>query len=126
MTNDPISILVVEDNHIVRKISVTILEKLLCRVDAAECGQEALDFVKNNTYDMILMDIGLPDISGLDVTKYIRTEEGANKNAPIVVLTAHSDETHYMMSKAAGATDFYVKPFSEELGKSLISKYVAI
>lgn len=125
MVDHPVSILIVEDNHIVRKISVTILEKLLCQVDAADCGRTALDYAKRNTYDMILMDIGLPDISGLDVTKTIRTEEGFNKDAPIVVLTAHSDEEHLLMSKAVGATDFYVKPFSEELGKSLLNKYVS-
>ena len=124
MSDDMISVLLVEDNNLARKIGVIILEKLYCRVDAVSSGLEAIELANHNHYDIIFMDIGLPDINGLEAIEKIRNENGPNKNMPIIALTAHSDDGYVLASQKAGATDFLVKPLSEHLGKLILDKYV--
>lgn len=124
MSDDKISVLFVEDNNLARKIGVIILEKLFCHVDAVNCGLVALEHAKKNSYDIIFMDIGLPDINGLTVIETIRKENGANKDVPIIALTAHSDDEYVIQSQKVGATGFIVKPLSEHLGKYILEKYV--
>ncbi|MDR3478552.1 MAG: response regulator [Gammaproteobacteria bacterium] len=124
MSDNRISVLFVEDNHLARKIGVIILEKLGCRVDAVSGGLLAVELANIHLYDIIFMDIGLPDINGLTAIEKIRQEDGLNKNVPIIALTAHSDDGYVLQSQKVGATDFLVKPLSEHLGKQILDKYL--
>ena len=117
------SILLVEDHPLVRKISIVILENLNCTVSAVTTGKEAIDFCNQHGYDIILMDIGLPDIDGLSVISRIRKNSKLNQNTPIVALTAHSDKEYIRQSFDMGANDFLVKPLNYELGKTILQKY---
>lgn len=84
-------ILLVEDNPTAALGTVMLLGHLGCSVDVAETGTLAIERASNQTYDLIFMDIGLPDISGIDVTKKIRALPDAQKSqAPIVALTGHA------------------------------------
>ena len=83
-----LEVLVVEDNLINQKISKILLEQIGCRVDIADCAKAAFEKLKK-TYDMVFMDIGLPDMDGFQAVEKIRREEVADKHVPIVAMTAH-------------------------------------
>lgn len=109
-------ILLVEDYPLVSKISKKILEEndiVRCSVDVAETGKEALELSKNNKYELILMDIGLPDMTGYEVTKkIISSKNSVNSKTPIVALTAHDEVIQNCID--AGMIDLIPKPLSED------------
>ena len=118
-----VSVLLVEDNYLVRKMAIITLEQLHCKVDAVETGMLALEYVNKTSYDIIFMDIGMPDMDGLSVISRIRSDQGLNYNVPIIALTAHSDKEYIQQSFQMGATDFYVKPLNNAIGRQIIEQY---
>ena len=95
MANEPIKILVVEDIKIALKMALIILQELGCEVHTAASGIQSLDLVRAHHYDVIFMDLGLPDIDGLTLTETIRKlndSELERDKALIVALTACSAE----------------------------------
>lgn len=107
-------ILVVEDDPISQRVVQLALEKMGYQVDIAESGSKALDAFLSGNYDLILMDYGLPDMSGVAVTQKIRAyEKHKNKHIPIIALTAHGDSAK-TECLAAGMNDFIAKPFELE------------
>lgn len=118
-----ISVLLVEDNKLASKMSTLILEHLNCNVDAVASGNQALEYADKESYDIIFMDIGLPDIDGLSVIRHIRNQSGLNHSSPIVALTAHSDKQYIQQSFDVGASEFLIKPLSNEMGQAILQKY---
>lgn len=114
-----LNILLVEDNRIAQRVAASILEEHFgCRVTLADSGKKALEAAEQ-AYDMILMDIGLPDIDGIEISKQIRQEKSANKTTPIFGLTAHATE----QDRARGANwinEFLSKPLTVELFNKII------
>ena len=85
------TVLVVEDNKVAAVAVSLELKSLNCTVEIAKNGAEALEKTESNTDDLILMDIGLPDIDGIEVTKKIRALSDARKSrVPIVAWTGHA------------------------------------
>ncbi len=107
-------ILLVEDEPIIQRIHTLFLEQLGAKVELAKNGAEALRLFPQD-YDLILLDIGLPDMTGIEVAKYIRTYEQINQIRPhiIIALTAFGE---LMKEKclAVGFNDFYAKPIPIE------------
>ena len=120
------AILLVEDNLLVKKISVVILENLNCVVDTAVTGGQAIELANQNKYDIILVDIGLPDMDGFDVIAYIRNDSKLNQNSTIIALTAHLDREYMKQSLEVGASDFLAKPINYAVGKSMLHKFPSI
>lgn len=121
-----ISLLVVEDAEIARKVIKMTLAPLGYSIDMAVDGKEAIQLFKKNHYDFVFMDLGLPDISGIEVTKKLRElelEEG-RKSVPIVALTAHHTEEDKKLGLAAGMQEFMLKPLKKEEAQAIIEKYV--
>ena len=118
-------ILVVEDVAIARNVMGLVLERINCNADMAESGIEALKLFFENEYDLVLMDIGLPDLNGVTVTKLIRNFGNKNSsNIPVIAVTAHSEEMYKQDCQDAGMDDFIVKPIgSIKFKKLLISLY---
>jgi CheY-like chemotaxis protein len=106
-----ISILVVEDNKMNRMVLQNSLQYFNCKVTEAENGVEALELLKENTYDVILMDIQMPEMDGLETTKIIRNE--FKLNVPIIALTANAFKTEIENCKNVGMNDYVTKPFEE-------------
>ena len=119
-----IKLLVVEDTPIARKVIQMTLESLGYSIDMAVDGKEAIQLFKKNHYDLVFMDLGLPDISGIEVTKELRKLEKDGNSVPIVALTAHHTEEDKERGLAAGMQDFILKPLSKEVAQATINKYV--
>lgn len=118
-------ILLIEDDLIVQKVHKTMLEKMGCKVDVAKNGEEALQmFVKG--YDLIFMDIGLPGMSGLEITQKIRESESTAKYTPIVAMTAFVHEEDKNNCLAVGMDDVATKPISSEALKLLLEHYCGV
>ncbi|WGD33711.1 ATP-binding protein [Olleya sp. YS] len=106
-----IKILVVEDNKINQMITKKILNKMKLYCDVVDNGEEAVDKVKTTNYDVVLMDIHMPGISGIEATKIIRTFD---KDLTIFALTAVTIEDKMQEFEDAGFTDIIPKPFKQE------------
>ena len=101
-------VLVVDDEKmIVKGIKFSLIQDYSV-VDCAYDGEEALDMAKNNDYDIILLDIMLPKMNGLEVCQLIREFS----NVPIIMLTAQGDDMDKIMGLEYGADDYITKPFN--------------
>jgi CheY-like chemotaxis protein len=118
-------ILVVEDNLINQKVAKCLLEGKGYQVEIAPTGQTALELYQTNNYSIILMDLGLPDMPGTEVTRQIRMIEQAKSSdhIPIVALTANSIEAK-PACLASGMDDFSVKPFEIDRLDQLIQIWI--
>lgn len=106
-----VRILVVEDNKINQMITKKILTKMELQCDIVDNGEAAVDMIKNNRYDIVLMDIHMPGISGIEATKIVRTFD---KELTIFALTAVTIEDKMHEFEEAGFTDIIPKPFKQE------------
>jgi CheY-like chemotaxis protein len=115
-TENPLRILLVEDNAINRLVNSKMLLRIGHSVSVAEDGIQALEMLKIEKYDLVLMDIQMPVMDGYETTRKIR--QGAEKeipsDVPIVALTAHALEEEEQKSIAAGMNGFLTKPFTPE------------
>lgn len=105
-----LTVLVAEDNLLNQKLVVKLLEDLNCVVDVAQNGFEAVDKVKSDKYDLVFMDIQMPEMDGLQATKIIRTQ--LQNNVPIIALTAHTFKDEEDKCRESGMNDFLSKPFT--------------
>ncbi|WP_248723723.1 ATP-binding protein [Seonamhaeicola sp. ML3] len=106
-----VKILVVEDNKINQMITKKILTKMNLKCDIVDNGTDAVDKIKTNDYNIILMDIHMPGISGIEATKIVRTFD---KELTIFALTAVTIEDKMHEFEEAGFTDIIPKPFKQE------------
>ncbi len=102
-----LTILYVEDEEITRKHVIDILTILCCKVIAVETAEEALLVYEKDFPDIILCDVDLPGINGIEFVKTIRQE---NKEIPIILLTAHSEIEYLMDAIKLHLVDYIVKP----------------
>ena len=102
------NILIVEDHELTRFGLRTAFDGVdfIESVFEAEYAQKAIDIVNNNKIDLIIMDLGLPNVNGIDATKKIRSK---NKEVKIVILTSHNDEKEVLESLKAGANAYCSK-----------------
>lgn len=101
-------VLIVDDEKLIVKGIRFSLEQDGMEVDCAYDGEEALTYAKNNTYDMILLDIMLPKLTGFEVCQQIREFS----NVPIIMLTAKGDDMDKILGLEYGADDYITKPFN--------------
>ena len=105
-------ILFVDDDSVNIMLGKKILGKFQCRFDIAKNGKEAIAKLDTKTYDLILLDIRMPDISGIDVAKYLR-EVKKNKDCKIIAITAVALKDDIRKYHEAGINDFLIKPLRE-------------
>ena len=116
----PLRILLAEDNAINQKLGLRLLERLGYRADVAGNGYEALDALKRQPYDVILMDVQMPDMDGLEATRRIVKEWPSQDRPHIVAMTANAMQGDREMCLAAGMNDYISKPIRlEKLIESL-------
>ena len=112
-------VLVVEDEPDIRRLLRAYLENEGFTVDETNNGQRAITMVKQNNYDLIILDIMIPEINGWSVCQKIRKES----YVPIIMVTAKGTEPDRIMGLELGADDYMVKPFSP---KELIARIKAL
>ncbi len=103
-------VLIVEDDCAIRNLIITTLEANDYRFESAENGKAAIMAASTYNPDIILLDLGLPDMDGVDVIKKVRTWT----NIPIIVISARSEDVDKIEALDAGADDYITKPFSVE------------
>ena len=113
------TVLVVDDEPKITRLVGDYLDRAGLRVVQAATGSDALDRARAERPDLIVLDLGLPDLDGLDVLRRLRAES----SVPIVILTARSDETDLVVGLELGADDYVVKPFGP---KELVARVRAL
>jgi len=116
--NTSLRILIVEDNEFNQKLALHILKKLGFEADVANNGREAIRALQTVAYDLVLMDIQMPVMDGLDAAKFIRNpqSEVLNPDVPIIAMTAHAMQSDRDQCSEAGMNDYISKPIcSDEL-----------
>lgn len=107
-------ILIVEDDASIREILSLLLESRgFSQVEAVGTGTAALERASETPFDLILLDLTLPDVDGLDVCRRLRTTP-LNATTPAIMLTARGEETDVVVGLEAGAVDYVVKPFNNQ------------
>jgi CheY-like chemotaxis protein len=117
-------ILLVEDDPVNQKVASSTLKRQGYIVDIAENGRIGVELFKQNYYDIILMDIQMPEMDGIEATKIIRQleiDEGRNIQIPIIAVTAYAMEKDKNTFLSAGMDNYLSKPYKPENLLSLIN-----
>ena len=106
----PLRILLAEDNVVNQKLALRILQQMGYRADLASNGIEAIESVERQTYDVVLMDVQMPEMDGLEATRQIASRWPAGERPRIVAMTANAMQGDREMCIAAGMDDYLTKP----------------
>ncbi|MBN2295437.1 MAG: response regulator [Pirellulales bacterium] len=117
----PLRILLAEDEPVNQEVAVGLLDMRGHRVEVADNGREALDALERNTFDVVLMDVEMPEMDGMETTAAIRTkEQTSGGHIPIIAMTAHAVKGFQKRCQEAGMDDYLTKPFKpDELFKTV-------
>jgi len=116
-------ILIVEDNATARLALSFMLQAMgYKKLDIASTGKKAVNMASENRYDLILMDIGLPDIDGIEATRQIK-KIPQNNTVVIIAVTGHAKDTCGQECLAVGINEVISKPFTQEELKGVLQKY---
>lgn len=118
------SVLLVEDNDINRLYASSILKMWGCHFETAENGVVALEKIRNNDFDVVLMDIQMPVMDGFETTKAIRQGDPKKNKVPIIALTANATQKDFENCLTAGMNDCITKPFTQEDLFQVLTKYL--
>ena len=121
-SNSEMRILLAEDNAINRTVALSLLKKLGFNADAAVNGREVLAALARQEYDLILMDIQMPELNGFETTSLIRAGQSAARHSdmPIIAMTAHAMQGDHEKCLAMGMNGYVSKPVQlEDLGREL-------
>lgn len=117
-----VKVLVAEDESLNQLLISTLLEKFGFEIDIAGNGKIVLEKLRKNKYDIILMDLQMPEMNGFETTYYIRNSR--NSTIPIIALTANVTTTDVEKCRAAGMNDYISKPINNKLLYNTIIKYI--
>lgn len=106
----PVRVLVVDDNHVNRMVARGMLDRLGITADTASSGREAVEAVIREPYDLVLMDLHMPDVDGVNATAAIRRHEASTRHTIVIALTASVTSEDRGLCLAAGMDDFLTKP----------------
>ncbi len=119
-------VLVVEDNAVNQRLATRLLEKRGHRVTVTANGREAVESVEKHTYDLILMDVQMPEMDGLEATAVIRErEKRKGSHIPIIALTAHAMKGDRERCRAAGMDGYLTKPIRSQELDEVLETYLA-
>ena len=118
-------LLVVEDNPVNQAVARGILKALGYAIDVANNGREAINSLKKRDYNLVFMDLQMPEMDGFEATRNIRNPGTGvlNPEVPIVAMTAHARESDRQSCLAAGMDDYLAKPFRPEQVAAMLEKF---
>jgi two-component system, chemotaxis family, chemotaxis protein CheY len=117
----PRTILTVDDSATMRKMVSFVFKGLGHTVMEADDGDVGLNLVKQHSFDLIISDVNMPRLDGIEFTRQVRQIPGCS-SVPILLLTTESDPAKKSLGKAAGATGWIVKPFTADQLKAVYAK----
>jgi CheY-like chemotaxis protein len=122
------SILLAEDNPVNQKVAKRVLTHLGYQADIVNNGVEAIKAIAEKPYDLILMDIQMPEMDGLETTRYIRKQESESQLPPIaiVAMTANATDDDQNVCRDAGMSDYISKPIQIDKLKSMLQRYESL
>jgi CheY-like chemotaxis protein len=118
----PLRILLAEDNAVNQKLALRLLERMGYRADVAGNGVEVLDALRRQTYDVVLMDVQMPEMDGLEATRTIHWEWARPQRPRIIAMTANAMKEDRAACLAAGMDDYLSKPIRVEELVSALNK----
>ncbi|MEM7171445.1 MAG: ATP-binding protein [Pseudomonadota bacterium] len=119
-------ILVVDDNHVNQLLVQALLAKINLAADVAGNGADALKALARNPYDLILMDVQMPEMDGIETTRRVRMMEGAVASIPVIAMTANALRGDRESCLAAGMDDYLSKPIDEHAFFSKIDYWITL
>ncbi|MGA3203413.1 MAG: response regulator, partial [Bryobacteraceae bacterium] len=119
--DNPLKVLVAEDNVVNQKVVLMLLKKLGVNADLAVDGAQAIAAVVANRYDLVLMDVQMPDVDGLSATREIRSQVPQDRQPVIFGLSAHATTEFRDTCLAAGMDGYLTKPLEPEKLRDLIA-----
>ncbi len=122
-----LKILLAEDNPINIRVATELLERMGHTIVSVTTGKEAITTLNNNDFDMVLMDIGMPDMDGMEATKQIREGKAGKKNIDITIIavTAHAISGFKEQCIMSGMNDYISKPFNFKSLSDIIEKHAS-
>jgi len=115
--SNKVNILLVDDSKASRRITIEILNPFKLNIVEAENGSQAIELYQKQPFSLILMDLEMNDVNGIDVVKKIRLSEDKEKRLPIIAISAHSSDEKKLEALVAGFDEYLSKPL---MGKDLI------
>lgn len=126
MCDKKVNILLIEDCPIAQKVAKMVFTRLNCSIDTANNGMNGIQMAMANQYDYLIVDVGLPDISGMETIKRLLSEtDNYTNQVPIIALTAHNDAEYRDHCTQHGFTSYYCKPLTLETAKTILATKVA-
>ncbi|MFP4262924.1 MAG: ATP-binding protein [Halomonas sp.] len=119
-------VLVVEDNPVNQRVALAMLERLGCRAELAESGEAALAWVVKERFDLIFMDIQMPGMDGLEVTRRLRARPGWSSRVPVVAMTAGGPEGEQARCLAAGMNGYLAKPLLQGPLREVLRRHLGV
>ncbi len=117
--------LLADDVSMIRRLIEIHLRKMGFEVSTAANGTEALKHSDKSKFDVILLDLMMPEIDGFEVLRRIRSE-GSNRGTPVIILTAFGDLNNVMKAATLGVNDFLVKPVDQNVLKEKVSSALGL
>jgi len=121
-----IKILLVEDNHTNQLVALGLLESLGYHADAVDNGLRSLEALKEKTYDLVLMDIQMPEMDGITATRHIRSGQAGESAVltPIIAVTAHALDGDRETCLNAGMNDYMTKPLKSRMLSAMLERWL--
>mgnify|MGYP006275493841 FL=1 len=122
-----VNVLLVDDDEFIRKLASDMLKKLGVPVHSVENGREALKALENRHFNLVLMDIRMPDMNGLEAARSIRSGRTGvlNSQVPVIAMTAHAMKEDRAKCFEAGMNDYISKPFKPETLAAVVEKWLS-
>ena len=119
-------VLLVEDNITNQMVALGVMKKIGIRADVSGSGYEALAALQNIPYDLVLMDVQMPEMDGLETTRQIRAQHSAvlNHHIPIIAMTAHASTKDRDRCLQAGMSDYITKPFKPQALFDVLNRWL--
>ncbi|VGO21527.1 response regulator [Pontiella sulfatireligans] len=121
-----VKILLVEDNKVNQRVAIAILRKAGCQVDAVDNGQDAIQQIREQSYNLVLMDCQMPVMDGYEATAKIRSMPEPLCSIPIIAITAHAMKDDEQKCINSGMDDYIPKPVSRQALIDLINKHAPL
>ena len=119
-------VLVIDDYPLTREIAKEMLTNFNCEVEDADNAKQALAFFDQAYYDLVLMDVTMPEVDGFQLTKLFREKESADRHTPIVAFSANTGAEFRDNCLAAGMDDYLSKPIKPSDLQRILQEYCSI